>query len=296
MIKDYWIILKPELTLLSVFTATMSAYLAIPTNELFINIYPILLNVTLATFLLGGSAAILNQLLEINLDSLMKRTENRPLVKNRISKKVAWIYAFVLGISGVLISYYSLSNLAFIFGIFTIISYVVFYTPIKRLSVFSTIIGAIPGALPPVIGWTAVTNSIDAETWILFAILFLWQIPHFYSLGWMYRKDYERANFKILPVTDQKGSSLSLQVLFNVLLIFPISLLPAVVELASIEYFYSMIVVGIIFIFYGVRFSFSLLNKGDEEVVKINRSARHLFYATLIYLPLLFLFLAIWKI
>lgn len=296
MLKDYWIILKPELTLLSVFTAVMSCYIAIPVGTDFVIKYNYLINVIISTFLLGGCAAILNQLIEKKYDSIMKRTEGRPLVNNNISTRVGWIYATVLGISGTLFSFYNLSIISFLAAIGTVISYIIIYTPFKRISVFSTIIGAIPGALPPVIGWTAVTNRIDQGAWIVFTILFLWQIPHFYSLGWLYRKDYKLADYKILPVTDSTGKSLGGQILFNMFALFPVSLMPAVIPFVSIEYFYIMLIIGPVFIYYGIKFSLYVISYKVEDIAIVNKNARKLFYSGLIYLPTVFFLMAFYKI
>ncbi len=272
---DYITLTKPELTFLSILTAVGGAYLA-SVQDLPVAGF-LLLHVFVGTLLVGSGAGTLNQYMERYYDALMKRTENRPLPSGRLSESEALIFGILLSVVGVLYLLLSTNLLTALLAIVTLVSYLFLYTPLKRVTWYSTIVGGIPGALPPVMGWVAVRGEISAEGWILFAILFFWQMPHFFSLAWMYRKDYERAGFPMLPVLDKSGLRTGLQILFYCLgLIAASTLLSEVARLGSL-YFYGSMLLGLLFLFCGVEFL----------VTRSNSSARRIFVASLAYLPAL---------
>jgi protoheme IX farnesyltransferase len=173
------------------------------------------------------------------------------------------------------------NHLSAVVAFATLVSYVVWYTPMKRRSSLATVVGAIPGALPPVIGWAAATNSLTREAWLLFAIVFLWQMPHFLSLAWLFREEYERAGFPVLPVVEPTGKSTARQTVMYTAALIPVSLAPALTGLAGPLYFGVALVLGVAFLFLAIRFARDLHR----------RTARQLFLGSLVYLPLIWLFM-----
>lgn len=286
-LKDLWLLMKPELTLLSVFTSLGSAYLAIKSPEASqLIIFPLL---ALGTLLVGGGSGALNQYFERDFDLLMKRTLKRPIPDKRINPSEALIFGIFISLigSGLLLI---VNWLAALLAISTLVTYVFLYTPLKRISTIATIIGAFPGALPTLIGWAAIQNSLSSQSLTLFAILFYWQMPHFYSIGWLYRNDYANAGFRLLTNLDIKGWKVSMQILVNQIILIGISTSPALVGLVSLEYIPIALIIGIVFLFFGLKFSSSI--KDDSS----NSAARMLFFASLFYLPIIFSAMIIFKI
>jgi protoheme IX farnesyltransferase len=286
-LKDLWLLMKPELTLLSVFTSLGSAYLAIKTPDASqLMIFPLL---ALGTLLVGGGSGALNQYFEHNFDLLMKRTEKRPIPDKRIHPTEALFFGIVVSLLGagllLLINW-----LTALLAISTLVTYLFLYTPLKRISTIATIIGAIPGALPTLIGWAAIQNSLSSQSLTLFAILFYWQMPHFYSIGWLYREDYSRAGFRLLTNLDIKGRKVSKQILVNQIILIGVSLSPAMVGLVSLEYIPVAIIIGISFLFFGVKFNQSIKDNTS------NSATRMLFFSSLFYLPVIFSTMIIFKI
>ena len=274
-VADYLTLTKPELTFLSILTAVAGAYLGGEHNLPVASI--LLVHVFIGTLLVGSGAGTLNQYIERNYDALMKRTENRPLPSGRLSEGEALLFGLALSIGGVAYLVLTTNLLTAVLGVLTLCSYLFLYTPLKRITWYSTIIGGIPGALPPVMGWVAVRGELSVEPGILFAILFFWQMPHFFSLAWMYRKDYERAGFPMLPVLDRNGLRTGVQMLGHCIgLIIASIILWDVARLGSV-YFFGSILLGILFLACGVDFLLS----------RSNASARRMFFASLAYLPAL---------
>jgi protoheme IX farnesyltransferase len=217
---------------------------------------------------------------------MMKRTENRPLPSGRVSPVEVLIFGTVLSLWGVVHLFLFTNPLTGFLGAATGVSYLFLYTPLKRITSFSTVVGAVPGALPPVMGWTAVRNEITVEAWVLFAILFLWQMPHFLSLSWMYRRDYARAGYPMLAVLDEDGSTISRQITLYCSALIPATIASTLVGLT-----------GTLFLVVGTLFSLAFLVCG----VFLLRTrtvfwARRVFFASLLYLPLLFIFMGIDKL
>ncbi|MEP7220278.1 MAG: heme o synthase, partial [Bacteroidota bacterium] len=195
---DYVELTKPRLTLLSVLTTLAGFYVARqgPLDVM------LLMHTLIGTFMVGGGCGALNMYVEREHDTLMRRTMNRPLPSGKLPPVEALVFGLLLTIGGTLYLWLMVNPLTAILGAVTVVSYVLFYTPMKRLSTLNTVIGGIPGALPPVMGWAAARGSLSPEAAVLFAILFFWQMPHFLARAWMYREDYARAGYKMLTVVD----------------------------------------------------------------------------------------------
>lgn len=229
------------------------------------------------TALVASGAAALNQLLERNYDAKMHRTAGRPLPSGRLQPATVAIFGGVWSVAGLIYLATLVNLLTSVVGAVTSISYLFIYTPLKRVTWTNTLVGAIPGALPPLMGWTAARNELGGEGWALFAILAFWQLPHFFAIAWMYRDDYAKAGFIMLPNVDADGSRTGQQAVVNTVALFAASLCPFFFKMAGTTYFVAAIILGAGFLFYAVQFSRQL------TIVR----ARQLFLASIIYLPLL---------
>jgi protoheme IX farnesyltransferase len=290
-ILDYVELMKPELTGLSVLTTLCGFYLG--TIEQF-NV-SLFLSTAFGTLFVGGGAGALNQYIERNYDALMKRTERRPLPAGRLQPLDVLLFGTIISIVGMFLLTFFVNPLTGFLAFITFTTYIFLYTPLKRISPISTFIGGIPGSLPPMMGWTAVRNELSLESWILFAILFFWQMPHFYSLGWMYRKDYARAGFKILPVLDNKGTRTSRQILLSCIALLPASIASSFIGLTgTISVIVALALGGgfLLLSFPMLKFSTSTLPHSSN---KINFYSRKVFYASLVYLPVLMIVMSLDK-
>lgn len=276
-ISDYLMMMKPELTLLSVSTAVGSAYIALHGSTQ----YSFLIHTLIGTILIGGAAGVLNQYMERRYDAMMKRTEQRPIPAGRVQPAEALFFGILLGIAG--LSYLATFTnwVAVSLSVLTLVSYLAIYTPLKRKTPFATVIGGIPGALPPLIGWAIVRGSVSMEAWTLFFILFFWQMPHFLSLAWMYRKDYARAGYKLLVVLDQTGDITSRQILIYCCALIPASLMPTLIGFSGYAYFTGALILSISLLITGIAF----FRKQSPL------AARRIFYTSLLFLSLLFILL-----
>lgn len=272
---DYLQLTKPRLNLLVVFTTAGGYWLGVGGH---VDIGQ-LAHAVVGTALVAGGSAVFNQLYERDVDALMSRTRTRPLPDGRLSPLQAFWFGFMLCSIGLAQLALAVNPLSAVVAFATLVTYVLIYTPMKRRSSFSTVVGAIPGALPPVIGWAAATNTLSREAWLLFAIIFLWQMPHFLALGWMYRDEYGRAGFPILPVSEPDGRSTARQTLAYAAALLPVSLAPALTGLAGGIYFPVALVLGLGFLWLAFRFARSLTRA----------SARDLFLGSLLYLPLVWM-------
>ena len=229
------------------------------------------------TALVASGAAALNQLLERDYDAKMRRTADRPLPSGRLQPATVAIFGGVCSVAGLIYLATLVNLLTSVVGAVTSISYLFIYTPLKRVTWTNTLVGAIPGALPPLMGWTAARNELGGEGWALFAILAFWQLPHFFAIAWMYRDDYAKAGFIMLPNVDTDGSRTGQQAVVNTVALFAASLCPFFFKMAGMTYLVAAIILGAGFLFYAVQFSRQL------TIVR----ARQLFLASIIYLPLL---------
>ena len=232
----------------------------------------------LGTALSSGGAAVLNHYLERDSDQLMHRTRKRPIPAGQITPEKALSFGLQLVLMGVTILAWQVNLLTGFLSLLTVFLYVLVYTPLKRVTWWNTVIGAIPGALPPVGGWTAVTGHLDYGAWIVFLILFVWQHPHFYAIAWMYKDDYERGGFKMLPVVHPDGRSTFNQVIGFSIILIPISLLPSLVGMAGPFYAWGMGILGLVMLAIGIQFSRT----------RSVQDAKRLLKASVIYLPLFF--------
>ena len=275
---DFVALAKPRLNVLVV-ASTMAGYaMAAP---LFSEIFgPLRLLATLVgTGLVAGGASAFNQVVEREYDALMRRTRMRPMADQRLQPFEGFTFATTLSITGLLILASFANVLAAGVALATLITYIAFYTPLKRRSSFATVIGAIPGALPPMIGWAAGRGELTAEAWTLFGIVFLWQLPHFLAIAWIYRDDYARAGFPMLPVIEPDGRSTGRQAVIYAAALVPLSLAPTLMHLAGDVYFAGALALGLAFVWSAWRFA------RTREVA----DARRVFFASIIYLPLIWI-------
>ena len=237
-----------------------------------------LLHTLVGTALIASGTAALNQWYERVADSKMDRTSARPIPSGRVTGPHALLFGIGLSIAGFLDLWLGANLLTALLGLFTLASYLFLYTPMKQRSPHSTTLGAIPGAMPPLIGFAAASGTLNWNAWILYAILFLWQFPHFYAIAWMYRADYARAGIKMLPVVEPSGESTSRRMLWFSLALLPISMLPKFFSMAGNFYLAGALVLGLIYAYASLRSVF------DCTVVR----ARQVLLASVLYLPFLY--------
>ncbi len=265
---------KPRITSLIVLTAAAGFCLGSPGP---LN-YVLLLHAMIGIALLSSGIGTLNQFIERDLDRLMRRTAERPLPSKRLLPAEALWFGVLLTAGGEVYLTAFVNTLSAVLGLTVIAGYLFLYTPLKTRTSLSTAIGAFPGAMPPFIGWVAARGQVDLGAWVLFAILFLWQFPHFLAIAWMYREDYGRAGILMLPVVEPDGRVTGQQIIAYTLMLLPISLLPTVIGISGRIYFVAALVLGLLFLLSAVRAALS----------KSNQHARQLLLASVLYLPLLF--------
>ncbi|MCI0381039.1 MAG: heme o synthase [Gemmataceae bacterium] len=283
-LADYVELTKPRIAVLVLFTVAAGALLAGAHAPDWL-----LLHTLLATGLVAAGASVWNQLLERHSDARMRRTENRPLPTGRIAALEACVFGSALGLGGLI--YLALivrQPLAVGVAAFTFASYAFLYTPLKRFTTLNTLVGAVPGALPPVIGWTAVTGRVDPPALVLFLLMFLWQVPHFLAIAWIHRDDYRRAGLRMLPVVDPAGSATARQMLLYCLTLVPVSLCPVLFGQGG--WLYALAAVALGLWFFHAAWSFS------QD--KTPAQARRVLHASLIYLPVMLALLLVegWRL
>jgi protoheme IX farnesyltransferase len=273
IIGVYSDLFKARLTMLVLMTTMVGFYIGYrgPVN------YLLMLSVLLGTALVAAGASALNQLLERDYDAKMHRTQNRPLPSGRLQPATVLILGWLLAIVGLVYLAIAVNLTTCLLGAFSLFCYVFIYTPLKRVTWLNTAVGAVPGALPPLMGWTAARGELTTEGWALFAILAFWQLPHFLAIAWMYRDEYSRAGFKMLPGVDPTGHRTGHQAVWHTLGLLPVSLSPFLFRLAGPVYLFGALLLGFAFIWFAVQFSRHL---------SVPR-ARHLFLCSILYLPLL---------
>ena len=270
---DFVTLTKPRVNLLVLVTTVIGFHLG---NQGGVNL-GLLVHTVLGTFLVASGAAAFNQVLERDIDARMRRTRMRPLPDGRLGAPESTVFAAALSLAGLLELGLGANWLAASVAAVTLASYTLVYTPLKRVTSLATVIGAVPGALPPVIGWAAARGALSLEAWVLFAIVFFWQMPHVLAISWMYREDYERGGVRVLPVEDPGGHSTALQIVNYAAALLPVSLLPAVVGLAGRVYLTGATILGVGLLMLAIGFA------RDHSTSR----ARRLFFASLAYLPVL---------
>jgi len=273
LIRDLVELVKARLTLLVLLTTAVGFYLGAenPIN------YAALLHTVFGTAAAAAGAAALNQWWEYKLDALMNRTRSRPVPAGRMRPRDAVVLGTALSIFGVAYLAFVCNALSAALAAITIIIYIFAYTPLKRVSTFNTALGAVPGALPPMIGWAAARGTLNAGAWALFAILFFWQLPHFFAIAWMCRDDYARAGFQMISSDDRSGERSASQSVFFCMLLFVVAGLPAFLGIATVFYLLAELILGGVFVAVAMRF---LKTRTPSD-------ARRLFITSIIYLPLL---------
>jgi len=236
-----------------------------------------LMQTVFATLLIAAGTATLNHYMERDSDRYMRRTASRPLPSGQLQPRQALWFGVILSVAGAVDLYFTAGILAAALGILTSLSYLLAYTPLKKRTVWATAVGAFPGAIPPMIGWVAATGTLDRGAWLLFAILFLWQFPHFYAIAWMYREDYARAGILMLPVVDREGTRTFRQIILTAVALVGVSLLPAVMGLAGVRYFFGALVVSTALVQVCLWAASS----------RSNARAKWLMHATVLHIPLL---------
>ena len=270
---DYVTLAKPRLNLLVV-GSTLAGYVM---GDGDLSNAMVLIAMVVGTAMVAGGASAFNQVTERHSDALMRRTRLRPMPDGRLLSSDALIFAGALSFAGLALLALAVNVLSSLVALATLVSYAAIYTPLKLRTSFATVIGAIPGALPPVIGWAAATNGLSQGAWILFGILFLWQLPHFLAIAWIYREDYARAGFRMLPVIEPDGRSTGRQSVLYAAALLPLSLAPTLVGITTTTYFVAALVLTLGFLGLTVRFA-KTRSVGD---------ARRVFFGSIIYLPLL---------
>lgn len=270
--RDYLELTKPRLSLLSVLTAVVGYFSARPESN------PLKFTLLLiGTSLAAGGVAALNQWMESDTDAQMKRTAERPIPAGKVATGSAFVLGWMMCVGALFLLFAKVDRMAALFTLATIVSYLGWYTPAKRWSMWSTEIGAIAGAFPPLIGWSAGEGGVTALGWILFGVLFFWQIPHFMAVAWTYRRDYSAVHFPMLPVRDESGGKVAVWSLVNTIALVVVSLLPVFLGLATRGYGLAAAVCGAWFLWRAIVF----LHPAGRDP-----AARKLFFASIIYLPL----------
>lgn len=279
--RDYLALAKLRLVSLTLLSTAVGYYLASlgPMN------WPRFWLTLLGAALVAAGSMTFNQWMESKEDAKMARTAKRPLPTGRLKLREAFIFGLVLSAAGLVVLYFYVNLPSTVIAALILLSYVLAYTPLKKTTTLCTIVGAIPGALPPLIGWAAVAGVPSFHAWTLFAIIFFWQMPHFLAIAWLCRKEYAAAGFKMLSVDDPDGSRTAGQIIFNAMILLPVSVLPSVVGITGWIYFFGAFILSVWFLLLGI------LNQK-----KLNEKARVIFRASILHLFLLLLLMIIDKI
>ena len=276
---DFLELTKPRVTLMVLITTFVGYYLGSDSAPGYSRLVATLIGTALAS---GGTLA-LNQFLERSSDALMERTRRRPLPDGRIQPAEALLFGAAAVAAGLVVLAAAVNGVSAWVTAAIVASYLLVYTPLKRKSSLCGIIGAVPGALPPVIGWTAARGEFDVGAWVLFAILFLWQIPHTLAIAWIYRDDFSRAGIRFLPIVEPDGLSTGRQIIEHCLALLAVSLLPTLIGMTGALYFVAALVLGGGLLSYGIRLA----------MTRTSTAARRLLFASLIYLPVLLVVMAL---
>jgi protoheme IX farnesyltransferase len=278
LLSDYWALTKPEVNFLIVITTFVGFYLASASDRRFS--VAGLFNTLLGTLLVASGTGTLNQYLERKFDAQMRRTARRPAAAGRLNPSAVLGFGIALAGTGSIYLAIAVNLLASVLATLTLLTYLFVYTPLKRRTPLCTLVGAFPGAMPPLIGWAAASGTLTLQAWTLYALLFLWQFPHFMAIAWMYREDYDRAGYLVLPQdSSARARFVNCQTLLPLLALAPLSLLPGWAGASRAYYWIGALFLCLGFLYYGTQF---VLHKSSS-------AARQLLAASIIYLPLLFL-------
>src|SRR5579863_8457220 len=272
--KDYIALTKPRITWLILMSTGVGYFFGAKNGWHWL----VLLHTIIGTGLIASGTAALNQWYEREADSKMRRTQARPLPSGRLDAGKALVFAIAISVVGFVELWFGANALCALLGLITLLTYLLVYTPLKQRSPHSTTVGSIPGAMPPLIGFAAASGTLTWDAWVLFAILLLWQFPHFYAIAWMYKDDYARAGIRMLPVVEPDGKSTARRILLYSIALIPISLMPKFFSMAGNIYLYGALALGLAFVYYGMRI----------RTDRTRLQARRVLLASVVYLPLLF--------
>jgi heme o synthase len=284
VLANYSALTKPDVNLLITITVFAGFCLALPTPA---QSFPLLLlsRTLLGTLLIASGSSALNQFIERRFDAQMRRTSRRPLALGSIAPLRALWFGILLSCGGAIFLALEVNWLASLLATLTLISYLFFYTPLKRRTALCTFVGAFPGAVPPLIGWAAASGRLSVEAWILYAMLFLWQFPHFMAIAWIYREDYDRAGYQVLPQGKGRSRFIAWQSILPALALIPLSVIPTLLGHAGLLYAAGALLLSFGFLYSGVRL----------VLARSNAIARQLLFASIIYLPSVFLLMLLDK-
>jgi protoheme IX farnesyltransferase len=277
LIKDYIALTKPRITWLILMSTGVGYFFGAQKGSSGWDLLT-LLHTIIGTGLIASGTAALNQWYERKADGMMRRTQARPLPSGRLQPRPALVFAIAISVAGFTELWFGANPLAALLGLITLLTYLFVYTPLKQRSPHSTTFGSVPGAMPPLIGFAAASGTLTWDAWVLFAILFLWQFPHFYAIAWMYKEDYARAGIRMLPVVEPDGKSTARRILLYSIALIPISLMPKFFAMAGNVYLYGALALGLVFVYYGLRIRWD----------RTRQQARRVLLASVIYLPVLF--------
>ena len=275
-LSDYWALTKPEVNFLILITTAVGFYLGCGNEARPLSVIS-LFNTLLGTLLVASGTGTLNQYIERELDAQMRRTARRPAAAGRLKPAAVLTFGIVLAVTGSIYLVIAANLLASLLAILTLLTYLFVYTPLKRTTPLCVFVGAFPGAMPPLIGWAAASGRLNIEAWTLYAALFLWQFPHFMAIAWMYREDYDRAGYLVLPKGKARVRFVTLETLLPLLVLIAISMVQFPTRHAAIFYCAGALM-GLGFLYFGLEF----------VIQRSRAAARRLLAASIVYLPLLF--------
>jgi protoheme IX farnesyltransferase len=276
LLSDYWALTKPEVNFLILITTFVGFYLA-SANEGQPFSFGRLFNTLLGTLLVASGTGTLNQYLERKFDAQMRRTARRPAAAGRLKPSAVLLFGIALAAAGAVYLTVTVNSLASVLAVITLLTYLFVYTPLKRETPLCVLVGAFPGAVPPLIGWAAAAGRLNIEAGILYAMLFLWQFPHFMAIAWMYREDYDRAGYLVLPKGNARVPFVIVETLLPLLTLVAISLMQSPTRHAA-TFYYAVVLLGTGFTYFGWKFAFE----------RSRAAARRLLTASIVYLPLLY--------
>ena len=282
LVEAYYELTKPSITFMILISTALGYYMGGNGIVNYIHFFYTILG----SCLISSGSGALNHFAEADSDKIMRRTNLRPIPAGLISAENAMLFGIALILSGSAILYWIINPLTCLLALITSLMYLFIYTPLKKLTWLNTSVGAIPGSIPPIGGWVAATGRLDSEAWILFAILFFWQHPHFYAIALMFKDDYKKAGLKMLPVTEPDGSRTNRQIIWHSFLLIPVSVMPVYIGILGMIYFWSAIILGVGYLISG----FILAKQYSVD------NARFVLRVSVFYLPILFLTIMIDKI